>query len=315
MGAEEIPDWRGRRALVTGATGLLGRALSGALRAAGAEVHALSRGPAPAHPGPVHAWAEAGALAQLLVENNIDHVIHLASPIELGPELAATARLEAGVLHRSRAIGEACLAARRPLLHVGTCDEVAGGPAPFLEDAPPAPISAYAALKVAAAAHLRFLQLSHGLELRLVRPFRAIGPDDRRGLVAGAVQAARSGQPFAMTAGGQLRAWNDPQAIALGLLRAADQPAALGQWLHLSGGEQARVIDVVQAIFDLAGADPALIRRGALPERPGDPAVFLGDDRRARALLGPLPHRPLRALLQAALASAAAPTAAEWGAR
>ena len=286
---------------MTGATGLLGRALSRRLRAAGAEVHALSRGAAPAHPGPVHGWGSPAALAALLVENTIDHVFHLASPVELGADLGATARLEDGVLGLSRLVGEACLRAGRPLLHVGTCDEVAGGPAPFLEDAPPAPISAYAALKVAAAAHLRFLALSHGLQLRLVRPFRAIGPDDRRGLVAGAVAAARAGRPFPMTAGAQRRAWNDPEAIALGLLRAADCPAAEGQWLHLTGGEEACVIDVVEAIFDLAAQPRGLILRGALPDRPGDPAAFFGDDRRARALLGPLPHRPLHALLRAAL--------------
>ncbi|MBL8616062.1 MAG: NAD-dependent epimerase/dehydratase family protein [Deltaproteobacteria bacterium] len=292
----------GQKVLLTGASGQLGGALARRLRTAGVMVHGLGR--AAGGPAPWHTWPAPGALGRLLRDEGIDQVVHLASPIQLGADRGATAALEEGVLTRTREVGEACLDAGCALVHVGTCDEVAGGPAPFAEAAPSAPISAYAALKVAAAAHLRFLERAHGLRLTLTRPFRVVSPGEPRGLVAEACAAALRRLPLRLTRGDQRRQWCDPQGVAEGLARCLLLPAGPHPTLHLCPGEEAAVIDVVEAIFDLAGAPPDLILRGALAPRPGDATRLVGDDAEARALLGPLPARPLRALLAEALAEA-----------
>ncbi|MFM2248865.1 MAG: hypothetical protein RL071_4940, partial [Pseudomonadota bacterium] len=291
----------GQKVLLTGASGQLGRALARRLRAAGVEVHGLGR--QPGGPAPCHTWPRGADLGRLLRDEGIDQVVHLASPIQLGADRSATSALEEGVLARTRAVGNACVDAGCALVHVGTCDEVAGGPAPFAEGAPPAPISAYAALKVAAAAHLRFLERAHGLRLTLTRPFRVVSPGEARGLVAEACAAALRRLPLRLTRGDQRRQWCDPQGVAEGLARCLLLPAGPHPTLHLCPGEEAAVIDVVEAIFELAGAPPDLILRGALPNRPGDAARLVGDDAEARARLGPLPARPLRALLADALAA------------
>ena len=289
--------------LVTGARGQLARALRHHLRARGVEVHGLSRDPV--GPAPWHAWRSADRLAALLRAEGIAHVVHLASPVQADPARSATAALEGGIVGCTRAIGEACLDAGARLVHVGTCDEVAGGSAPFPEDAPPSPINAYAALKVAAAAHLRFLERAHGLDLVHVRPFRVVSPTDPRGLVAEACAAALTGAPLRLTAGHQRRQWCDPQAVATGLAACLCLPAGPHPTLHLCPGEEASVLDVVQLIFNLAGAPFAAVEVGAAPMRAGEALRLVGDDAAARALLGPLTARPLRTLLADALAQAA----------
>ncbi|MCB9761213.1 MAG: NAD-dependent epimerase/dehydratase family protein [Alphaproteobacteria bacterium] len=290
---------------MTGAGGFLGRWLCRALLRQGWDVHGTQR--RAAVPDAVVAWdadlREPEAWARIFAEVRPDAVFHLAATVDVQrtPD-AYPMRLDdiAAVTDR---VARSCLDAGARLVHVGTCEEYGDGPVPFREDQRLQPVSPYSAAKAAASLWVDTLMRTQGLRATVVRPFLTYGPGQGgRGLVPAAARAALAGVPFAMTAGTQTREWNHVADIAEGLARAAD-PRAVGHTLNLGGGPERSVRDVAARVFDLAGADPALLQVGALPARPGEIPRFYGDHTRFHALLGAPPRASLDQGLQEVLAS------------
>ncbi len=289
----EATHWLGRRVLVTGASGFIGQAVCELLLECGAEVHGSYRSRMPPPDVIAHPAHFPGDAAELLERVRPEVVIHLASPIHLGRQPELYALMRAGVLDATAAIAEGCRRWGARLLHVGTCAEYGDQPSPLSPDCCPAPLSPYAALKTAATHWVMTMARTGGLSAGVVRPFRAFGPRDQSSVISLACRAALSGTPLDLTDGTQLREWNDVYAIAHGILGAAGHPEAIGRILNLGGGHSLSVRAVCEAVFEIAGADPALLRFGAIPRRAGEPETFSGDHTQTTALLGPLPHPPL----------------------
>ena len=293
----EASHWLGRRVLVTGAAGFIGQAVCELLLACGAEVHGTHRSSLPPSDVIAHLAHLPGDATALLDRIRPGVVIHLASPINLRREPTLYPLMRAGILDATAAIADGCLKHNVRLLHVGTCAEYGAQDSPLGEDLCPAPLSPYAALKAAATHWVLTLSRTAGLQASVVRPFRAIGPGDCSSVVALAARTALSGASLDLTDGLQVREWNDVSAIAHGILCAAAHPGAVGKVLNLGGGPHRSVRSMVEAVFEIAGADPTHLRFGHRPRRPGEAETFFGDHRRAEALFGPLPHPPLRETL------------------
>ena len=283
----------GRRVLVTGASGFLGHAVCALLQEYGAEVHAAYRSRPPPPDTLAHHAVLPDDAAHLFDRAQPEVVLHLASPVHLGSDPALYDGLRRGILDATVAVAAACLQRGVRLVHVGTCAEYGAHAPPIGEDAVLWPASPYAALKAAASQWVLGLTRTTDLQATVVRPFRAYGPHDRSSVMAQAFRAALSGAALPLSDGAQVREWNDADAIAYGILCAAVHPEARGQVLNLGGGPRLSVRAVVEAIFAVAEADPALLRFGALPRRPDDAPAFFGDHARATALWGPLPHPDL----------------------
>ncbi len=285
--------WLGRRVLVTGASGFLGRAVVAGLQGAGAEVWGTWR----SRPLPTSIPGEPATLpgdaTELVARVRPDVVLHLASPVDLRRDAALLDTLRPGILDASVAIARACLDHGVRLVQVGTCEEYGDGDAPFREDAAARPVSPYSALKAAATHAVLMMTRVAGLDATVVRPFRCYGIGDTKSVIAAAAEAALLGRPFPMTDGAQVREWNDVDAVAAGILAAGAHPGARGRVLNLGGGERRSVRGVVAAVFAAAGADPALVQAGALPRRGGEVARFWGDHTASEALWGPLAQAPL----------------------
>lgn len=279
------------RALVTGAGGFIGRALCRHLLAEGWEVHGTARRSPP--PGGVMVWPldlrDGSAWARVFREAQPDVVFHLAATVDVSREPARYAQALEDIPAVADRVARSCLAADVRLVAAGTCEEYGDGPAPFREDQLPQPVSPYSAAKVAAWAWLGALRRTQGLRVTWVRPFLTYGPGQGgRGLIPAAIRAAIAGEAFPMSAGAQTREVNFVDDIARGVALAA-RPEAIGETINLGGGPELPVIEIVERIFSMAGADPALIQRGALPTRAGEAPRFYGDHEKARTLLG---HRP-----------------------
>ena len=290
--------WRGRRVLVTGATGFLGAWVSQALVESGAEVHGTGHQRTPLNVHHAHrAYLPRDAAA--VVEHSSPEVIfHLASPIVMRPSPAQVDTLKDEIVGATEALLSAASAAGARLVHVGTCAEYGDAPAPHKEEGPAQPTNPYGVLKLEAT---RCVQASP-VAAAVVRPFRAIGPGDTASVVAAAAKAALTGSSFEMTEGSQVREWNHAQAIATGIVAAGAHPGAVGQVINLGGGESRSVYDVVRAVFEAAGASASLIRRGARPQRLGEVALLTGRHSRATALWGSIPQPSLDETIAQAVA-------------
>jgi len=295
--------WRGRRVLVTGAGGLLGVPVARALVAAGAAV--VAQVGARPHPDAglpqLRATFPADAEA-LLADVRPDAVVHLAAPVDLAAPASA---LAAGITEATARLHAA--AGRALFVNVGTCDEYGAQPGPLHEGLPPAPQSAYAALKAEAGAAVLARAAAQGTAALHLRPFRCLGPGDRSSVLAAAAAAQAAGAPLALSDGAQEREWNAAADVAAALVRLAAHPAAPGRVWNLGGGLVLSVRSLVEAWAAAAAAPPGLLRWGARPRRPGEPSRFVSDSRAAAAQVGPIGPAPLPALLAPYLPPAAAP--------
>ena len=139
---------QGMRVVVTGAGGQLGGFLVPALAAAGATPVGFGSRPGPGGAVPVDVTDEAAVLAAIAAARP-DAVIHAAAYTDVDGCERDPARAEAVNGAGSAHVAAAAVAAGAHLVAVGTDFVFPGdGGAPYAEDSPPAPLSAYGASKL-----------------------------------------------------------------------------------------------------------------------------------------------------------------------
>ena len=292
-------QWRGRRVLVTGATGFIGAVVARLLLSAEATVHGSGHTRYP--PQSLHGHrAQLPPDTQRLFEAAQPEVVfHLASPIMLGEDPTLLETMRSGIVDASTEVASACAEYGARLVHVGTCAEYGECEAPYKEQDICKPQDPYAILKLEASQAV--LERSSKQPITVVRPFRTIGPGESRGVVAAACRAALSKQPFPMTDGRQIREWNHVESISTGIICAGAHPDAIGQTINIGGGERKSVKDVVQAIYQLAGTDPDHILTGDLQRRTHEVDHFWGDHSLSESLWGPITQPDLHDTLASCL--------------
>src|SRR3954470_7539777 len=241
------------RALVTGASGFIGRALAGRLLAEGAALRVLARDPgrlgglaAEAVRGDV---ADEGALDRRPA--GVDVVFHVAGPFR-EPGLPD----EAYWRTNATAIGRVIEAARRNgvrrVVHtstVGIHGSVAGPPA--TEDSPVRPEGVYEASKAAGDA-LALAEAEKGApEVVVLRPAPVYGPGDTR-LVKLFRLAARRRRVLLGDGRAHYQMVHVDDLVDAFLL-AARRPGAAGQAFIVAGAERPTLAELVAAIAQALG--------------------------------------------------------------
>lgn len=315
------------RLAVTGTTGFLGRHLAAAALARGHQVRALVRpgraapgeggpgGPLPAGVEPVEGdLADAGALARLV--EGAEVVLHLAALGVQSRDRDWGRLAEVNVVQPLALVEAAARAKVGLLVAAGTVLEyrghgrLPGDPAPLPalcgEDAPTEARDPYGATKAAGGLLLRARAAELGLPCWYLRLASMYGPgDDPQKLLPGVLAAARAHRPFELTPGEQIREWlHVDDAVAALLAAAAAPPAAGVEVVNVGTGEGLALRDVVRRAYELAGADPGLLRLGARPYRPGEVHRLVMTAERARARW---PGRPATRPLEAGLAALLGP--------
>lgn len=246
------------RVLLTGATGNLGHHL---LRQAppGWEVHAVGH---TRRPVASHAWqtdlADAAPTAALVAEVRPALILHTAYR-QHEPETAIVAA--------TRHLAEAAARVGADFVYVSSDMVFAGDRAPYAEDAPPCPTSAYGAAKAAAERLLPEL-LPHAA---IVRCSLIVGLDPLNASTAWIVDRLRTGQCASLFVD-ELRTPIAAPDLAAALWELAALPASAraGIW-HLAGPEALSRYALGLLLARRLGLPVAnILPAGAPPDRPRD---------------------------------------------
>jgi nucleoside-diphosphate-sugar epimerase len=171
-----------------------------------------------------------------------------------------------------------------------TAEVYGRAPVPFVETAPPSPVSAYARSKLAAE---RAAGAALAAGVTVARMGVVYGPGQiGTMLLPQIVAAARAGRALEMTAGLQTRDFVFVNDAAEALVALAGCPSAAGEVVNVGTGEGARVLDVAQKLAALLGA-PDLLRIGALPTSPEEIMHYVVDASKLAELTGFRARTPL----------------------
>ena len=278
-------DLRGRRVIVTGGSGFIGRHVAADLNEGGARVRVVDLQP---HPDPsvelVQGDISDAAVLERAFADGADAVVHLAAvtsvlrSIEhprLTYETNVTGTLE--LLEAARAAGATALAFASTNAVTGPMDAPA-----IVETAQLRPLTPYGATKAAGEMLMSAYTSSYGLRCTALRLTNVYGPgmQAKDSIVARLMRAIRLGRTFEIYGDGRqvrdyVHAFDVVAAVRLALTDQRWQgPMVIGTGRSLS------VLEVVEEVRRISGADFD-VRHG--PAKPGEMPAVIVDPTRARA--------------------------------
>ncbi len=273
-----------RRALVTGATGFIGRHTVDCLLARGFEVVATTSGALPSEERAGVDWLQADLLreadtARLVEASEATHLLHLAwyyAPGSVYTSVENVRWVEAS-LRLLRNFASSRLAHRVVL--AGSCAEYGASGAPADEVLTPvAPATLYGHAKHATATLARHICESAGVSLTSGRVYFVFGPGEHPDrLVSSVSRALLAGVDAPCSHGTQVRDFQLSSETAAALVALVD--CDVHGPVNIGSGEQLSIRDVVEHLGRLSGR-PQLVRLGAIPARPHEQQLVVPDLRR-----------------------------------
>ena len=260
-------SYRGKRVLITGATGFIGKALALSLSQLGAQIFGVSRSMQTTDSGD-YSWA-CGDLSNLADTRRIfltsrPHVVfHLASEV-------VGAR---GIDYIGSTLQSNLVSAVNILICATeqNCDRVvlAGSMEEPAEDENPAiPSSPYAAAKWSASGYARMFNALYGTPVVVAKIFMTYGPGqrDEQKLIPYVVRSLLDGKTPLVSAGQRPVDWIYLEDVVEGLSRCGNTKGIDGKHLDLGTGKNTTVREVVEKLGAIAAPHIA-ISFGAVPDR------------------------------------------------
>jgi CDP-glucose 4,6-dehydratase len=279
---EEASDWSSRAVLVTGAAGLLGRAVSGQLVDAGAEVlgldiawGALPTGLVPDGVERIDGDVRDSALVGVVLDEwSVDTVIHLAAQTLVGPALLDPVATFRNNIEGTWVVLDACRSVPGvKAIVVASSDKAYGdwSGRPYLEDMALRARHPYDVSKAAADLIAQAYAATYRLPIAITRCGNLYGGGDLNWsrVVPGTIRSALQGErPVIRSDGTFVRDYLHVSDAAAGLLALSDavrsRPDVQGKAFNFASGIRPTVIDVVRRIL-------------ALMETPLEPVVLANE--------------------------------------
>jgi nucleoside-diphosphate-sugar epimerase len=270
-------------ALVTGATGFIGRQTLSRLAERGFEVHAVGRSaPSAGSEGNWHTadLLEPGAAGRLVRATRPSHLLHLAWFATPG-EFWSSPENERWVEASASLFREFAAAGGERIVVAGTCAEYDWSSGICIEgETPLEPATPYGRAKHMLHERTEQLARETGIAAAWGRIFFLYGPHEHPNrLVAYVIRSLLGGAEARCTHGLQVRDFLHVADVADAFVALLDSNAA-GP-VNIASGSSTRVRDLVELVAAVIGRRD-LLRFGAIPAPPGDPAVLVADAHRLR---------------------------------
>lgn len=265
--------------VVTGAAGFIGSWLCSLLRSLGENVTEIDL--------PYCDITDTAHVTRVLENAAPECIYHLAAQASVRQswqDPAHTWRSNAGgTVSLLEAARTACPGGKVVVMSSAAVFDGAHVEAPLTEDHPPAPLSPYAASKLAVESAARHYLAAHALRVVVVRPFNVIGPGQGREYLIPSLahRLAATARP----SGGHIAVGNlDAQRDFLDVrdavhgLRLIMRDGRPGEIYHLCTGVGVTIRTLVETMFALTDRppayrqDPALVRGADAPSLVGDPS-------------------------------------------
>lgn len=272
------------RVLLTGATGLIGRATIPALTEAGHEVVTLGRNPTSDITCDL---LDPGATTTALQAARASHLVHLAWHDGPRDRWTSAANLDwmAATLHLVR---EFARTGGQRAVCAGSCAEYDWSMPDLTEATPLRPRTLYGAAKAGTGLALCAGQGSLGLSLAWARIFFVYGPNEPPGRLFGdLISNLKAGQPVDCTDGLQERDFLHVEDLAHALLKLLETNVTGA--VNVASGTAIPVRDLISEVAKQMH-HPDLIRLGAITRAADDPARLAADVTRLRDMTGFLPQ-------------------------
>ncbi len=272
--------YRGRRALVLGASGFIGRWVARSLCQRHADVALAVRDRRAAEAlfaryqveGAIHETdlCDFEAVTRLIRAVGPSIVFNLAgygvdrTEQDEQAAYAINARLVRCVA-QELATGHDTKWSGQNLVHAGSVLEYGSIDEPLTEDHPARPTTLYGKSKLAGSAFLASESGRLGIKAVTARLFTVYGPGEHPGrLLPSLLDTARSGYALCLTAGSQVRDFTYVADVAEGLLRLGLSAAAGGTVVHLTRGRPLSVRAFVETARNLLHIPPDLLKFGTI---------------------------------------------------
>lgn len=288
----DATTWAGKRVFVTGGTGFIGRPLLDRLTAAGARVHAVTRGQDSGANSDV-TWyqgnlADASLARTILHAAKPDVIYHLAGhvarargPENIVPTFQGNLMTTVNLLTVAQSLG-----CERFILP-GSLEE------PVSEDSEVLPSSPYAMTKWASSAYARMFHALYAVPTVILRVFMVYGPgyQDSRKLLPYVIDSFLSGSAPTLTSGRRRVDWIYVDDVVDALLAAACADGIEGRTIDVGSGKAITVRTIVETLARLMES-PVVPQFGAKSERLLE-QVRVADLEAGREFLGWSPKMPL----------------------
>ena len=285
MSTERAAELSGRRILVTGGSGFIGRQIVADLRSDGAHVRVVDLQP---HPDPgveiIRGDIAEPEVVDAALHGGFDGVVHLAAVTSVlrsveQPELTYRTNVEGThrLLEGARAAGVRSLAFASTNAVTGLTDAPA-----ITEHLPLGPLTPYGATKAAGEMLMSASTASYGVRCAVLRLTNVYGPgmQAKDSIVARLMRAIRLGHTFEIYGDGtQVRDYVHSLDVSAAMRRALSSDLWSGPMV-IGSGRSLSVLEVVDAVRRVT-AIPLEVRHG--PPRPGEMPAVIVDPSRAQA--------------------------------